>query len=134
MGGPAAQRSRRTTALTCAAMSVVLLAGTLMIWSMSVTLEWGTAFGHGGSIAVVAATLVLLPVAALADLAGAGRGVAAATAALLALGLAATGVLACADLFDGSATAILVVTAAVLGLPLLADLPRATVRRKGNPR
>lgn len=134
MGGPAADRSRRTTALTCAAMSVVFLAGTLMTWSMSATLEWGTAFGHGGSVAVVVATLVLLLVAVVADLAAAGRGVATATAALLALGLAATGVLALTDLFDGSATAILVVAAAVLGLPLLADLPRATARRKGNPR
>lgn len=134
MGGPAAERSRRTTALTCAAMSVVLLAGTLMTWSMSVTLEWGTAVGHGGSVAVVVVTLVLLLVAVVADLATAGRGVAMAAAALLALGLAATGVLALTDLFDGSGTAILVVTAAVLGLPLVADLPRATARRQGNPR
>jgi hypothetical protein len=134
MGRPATERSRRTTALTCAAMSVVLLAGTLMIWSMSATLEWGTAFGHGGSVAVVAATLGLLLVAAVADLAAAGRGMATATAVLLALGIGATGVLAVTDLFDGSGTAILVVTAAVLGLPLLADLPRATARRKGNSR
>ena len=133
MGRPA-DRSRRTTALTCAAMSVVLLAGTLLVWSTSVTLEWGTAFGHRVSVAVVVATVVLLLVAAVADLAGAGRGVATATAALLALGLAATGVLAVTDLFDGSATAILVVAGAVLGLPLLADLPRATARRKGNTR
>lgn len=134
MGGPAAERSRRTTALTCAAMSVVLLAGTLMIWSMSATLKWGTAFGHSGSVAIVVATLVLLLVAAVADLTAAGRGVAMATAALLALGLAATGVLALTDLFDSSGTAIVVVTAVVLGVPLLADLPRATARRKGNPR
>lgn len=134
MGGSAAERARRTTALTCAAMSVVLLAGTLMVWSMSVTLEWGTAFGHGGSVAVVGVTLGLLLVGALADLVAAGRGVATAIAALLALGLAATGVLALTDLFDGSGSAILVVTGAVLGIPLLADLPRASARRKGTPR
>lgn len=134
MGRSAAERARRTTALTCAAMSVVLLAGTLMVWSMSVTLEWGTAFGHGLSVAVVVGTLVSLLVGALADLVAAGRGVATAIAALLALGVAATGVLGLIDLFDGSGSAILLVTAAVLGFPLLADLPRASARSKGNPR
>lgn len=133
-------RARRTTSLTCAASSAILLAGTLVTWSMSTTLAWGAAFGHGASAVAVAVTLVALVAAAVVDLAAArlGRTVLVSTTAILALALGVTAVVALTDLFNGSATAILLAAAAALGVPLLADLPRAhgdaTARRKGHTR